>query len=114
MKKFPMFVHAAYEQDRDGNDDYLAVYTDGVSSIEPGQRCAMNPYSRTRSKQVVRVLSLVRLMQGSYWSAVGAARKLNVSPRTIQRDWAAMRFAGIKLDGVQPDGVYRLTNITKR
>lgn len=40
-KKFPLLVHLAYESDTDGNDDYLCVYTDGVYSMEPSQRCAI-------------------------------------------------------------------------
>lgn len=40
-KRFPEIVHLAFEPDRDGEDDYLCVYTDGVSSLEPGQRCAI-------------------------------------------------------------------------
>lgn len=41
MKKFPLLVHLAYEPDSDGNDDYLCVYTDGVHSMQPDQRCAI-------------------------------------------------------------------------
>lgn len=41
MKKFPPIVHLAFEPNADGEDDYLAVYTDGVSNMEPGQRCAI-------------------------------------------------------------------------
>ena len=40
-KKFPVLVHVAYEPDANGDDDYLCVYTDGVHSLEPGQRCAI-------------------------------------------------------------------------
>jgi hypothetical protein len=41
QKKFPAIVHVAYEPNADGEDDYLCVYTDGVVSMEPGQRCAI-------------------------------------------------------------------------
>jgi NADH:ubiquinone oxidoreductase subunit len=41
MKKFPQIVHMAFEENADGEDDYLAVYTDGIDSLEPGQRCAI-------------------------------------------------------------------------
>lgn len=41
MKKFPPLVHLAYEPNARGEEDYLAVYTDGVQSMEPGQRCAI-------------------------------------------------------------------------
>ena len=41
MKKFPQIVHLAFEVNADGEEDYLAVYTDGVFSLEPDQRCAI-------------------------------------------------------------------------
>lgn len=41
MKKFPKLVHLAYEDNVDGEEDYLVVYTGGVSLMEPGQRYAI-------------------------------------------------------------------------
>jgi len=41
MKKFPELVHLAYEPNADGEEDYLCVFTDGVHSLEPGQRVAI-------------------------------------------------------------------------
>ena len=41
QKTFPAVVHVAYEPDSDGEDDYLCVYTDDISSLEAGQRCAI-------------------------------------------------------------------------
>jgi hypothetical protein len=40
-KAFPQVVHLAYELNSDGDDDYLCVFTDGVQSLEPGQRVAI-------------------------------------------------------------------------
>jgi predicted DNA-binding transcriptional regulator YafY len=53
--------------------------------------------SRTRGKQVVRVLTIIALMQSEYWSTRCLALKCKVSPRTIRRDLVAIRYAGIRL-----------------
>ena len=50
MKKFPPIVHLAYEPNADGDEDYLCVYTDGVQSLESGQRCAI--YKRVEEGSV--------------------------------------------------------------
>ena len=40
-KKFPLLVHLAYEPDRNGDDDYLCVFTDGVFSMDAGTHVAI-------------------------------------------------------------------------
>jgi len=64
----------------------------------------MNPYSRTRNKQTVRVLRIVSLLQQGYWSTSGLAKKLGVSPSTALRDMNALRHARIVM---RDDGVRR-------
>jgi predicted DNA-binding transcriptional regulator YafY len=59
--------------------------------------------SRTRGKQVVRVLAIIALMQRGWWSSAGLAKQLGVSPRTIRRDIMALRYAKIHL---MKDGIY--------
>ena len=61
------------------------------------------PFSRTRNKQVRRVLRFVALMQDGYWTPKGAASKLGCSVRTAQRDLAAIRYEKVRLvhDGVR-------------
>lgn len=41
MKKFPALIHIGFEPDRDGNEDYAVIYSDGVSDMEAGQRVAI-------------------------------------------------------------------------
>jgi len=41
VKRFPSPIHVVYALDADGHDDYLTLYTDGVTWIQPGQRVAV-------------------------------------------------------------------------
>lgn len=62
----------------------------------------IDPRSRTRNKQVVRVISIIALMQYGYWSTRGLANRLGVSERSIRRDLAAISHGRVRLkhDGV--------------
>ena len=63
----------------------------------------IDPRSRTRNKQVVRIIRIIALLQAGWWSTSGLAKKLHVSPRTIRRDWAAISHGRILLkdDGIK-------------
>ena len=41
MKRFPDTIHAAYEENQDGDEEYLVVFSNGVRDMEPGQRVAI-------------------------------------------------------------------------
>jgi hypothetical protein len=65
MKKFPVLVHLAYVPTTDGEDDYLCVYTDGVFSMEPGQRCAI--YKRIDEGIVRGPKSFISTLSDYWW-----------------------------------------------
>ncbi len=41
MKKFPRLIHVSYEEDQNGEEDYLCCFTNGVDDLDPGARCAI-------------------------------------------------------------------------
>lgn len=63
----------------------------------------IDPRSRTRNKQVRRIIRLFALLHRGYWTPEGLAAELGVSVRTVHRDMAAIRYEGPKLkhDGVR-------------
>lgn len=63
----------------------------------------IDPRSRTRNKQVRRIIDIMALLQVGYWSTKGLATKLGVSERSIRRDMAAIRDGRVRLkhDGVK-------------
>ncbi len=52
---------------------------------------------RTRSRQVVRVIAMFRLMQEGYCSTGWLAQRLGVSERTARRDFAAISHGRVRL-----------------
>lgn len=56
-----------------------------------------SPYSRTRNKQVVRILRVLRLIQTGRRSLDELSRELSISPRTIRRDLAAIQEAHLAI-----------------
>lgn len=72
-----------------------------------------SPYSRTRNKQLVRVLRLLALIGARRCSLDDLARELDVSTRTIRRDLEAIEAAYLPVTAVRgSDGVrrWRLVN----
>lgn len=63
----------------------------------------IDPRSRTRNRQVVRIIQIIALLQRGYWTTDGLAKELKVSHRTIRRDWAAISHGRVRLkhDGIQ-------------
>jgi len=61
----------------------------------------LNPYSRTRNKQLVRVLRMVVALRAGYCRVDALARQFKVSRRTIRRDLAAISHVrvGLLTDG---------------
>ncbi len=52
-----------------------------------------SPSSRTRNRQLVRVLRLLACLQRGRWALADLSRELSVSERTIRRDLAAIEEA---------------------
>lgn len=63
----------------------------------------IDPRSRTRNRQVVRVIQIIALMQTGYWSTAGLAKRLKISERTARRDLAAIYHGRVQL---RHDGEY--------
>lgn len=67
-----------------------------------------SPYSRTRNKQLVRVLRLLHLIGTRRRSLRELADELGVSTRTIRRDFEAIEAAHLPLrDVLGSDGIKR-------
>jgi len=56
-----------------------------------------SPYSRTRNRQLVRVLRLLALLEGGWCSLDALSQELSVSTRTVRRDLAAIEEAHLPL-----------------
>jgi predicted DNA-binding transcriptional regulator YafY len=56
-----------------------------------------SPYNRTRSHQVVRILRLLAHLELEWQSLAVLSERLKVSLRTVQRDLAAIEYAGLPL-----------------
>lgn len=54
-----------------------------------------SPFSRTRNHQVVRILKLLVLLRRGVTQTKDLAAGLGVSKRTVRRDRAAIRYAGL-------------------
>jgi len=57
----------------------------------------ISPYSRTRNRQLIRVLKLIAILQKKGATVKDLAVTLEVSQRTIWRDLNALDYAGLPL-----------------
>lgn len=62
-----------------------------------------SPYARTRNKQLVRALRLIRLLQDGRWTLLELSRDLSMSTRTIRRDLAALQEAHLPVTRLTTD-----------
>lgn len=67
----------------------------------------VSPYSRTRNKQLIRVLRLLACLESGRWSLAGLSQELRVSTRTIRRDLEAIIAAHIAIRDERTDGCRR-------
>jgi predicted DNA-binding transcriptional regulator YafY len=67
-----------------------------------------SPYSRTRNKQLVRVLRLMALLQNGRLDLNALSAELSVSTRTIRRDIEAIEAAHLPIQkACGEDGIAR-------
>ncbi len=57
----------------------------------------MDPRSRTRNVQVRRIIRIVEALQRGWWRVPQLAAHIEVSPRTVRRDLAAIRDGRVRL-----------------
>ncbi len=63
----------------------------------------VSPYSRTRNRQLVRVLKLIGLLQRDWCSLQRLTRELSVCSRTVRRDLMALQYAGLPVRKLSAD-----------
>ena len=69
-----------------------------------------SPYSRTRNRQLRRVLKLLTLIVERRRSIIELSGELAVTTRTVRRDLQAIEYAGLPIYDVHgSDGVKRWT-----
>lgn len=68
-------------------------------------RQPIDPRSRTRNRQVRRVIAIIAEMQRGYCSTRWLALRLKVAERTIRRDLAAISHGRVRL---KHDGLRRV------
>lgn len=69
-----------------------------------------SPYGRTRNRQLVRVLRLLKLLQHGWTPLTALSSELSVSERTIRRDLEALEHAQLPLRKARgDDGLARWT-----
>jgi DeoR/GlpR family transcriptional regulator of sugar metabolism len=75
-----------------------------------------SPYRRTRNRQLIRVLRLIRLLETGRRTLPDLSRELSVSERTIRRDLQALEYAGLPTRhvGGEPHGLWSMSVGTDR
>lgn len=63
----------------------------------------VSPYSRTRNRQLIRVLRLIKLLSEDWHTLATLTRELSVTDRTIRRDLTALEYAHLPVRKWQCD-----------